>query len=581
MNRGIGAMIALAATGLAAPATAGPCRLGRILELPVGMQGMRPIVAAGIDGRDAPFIVDSGAFFSTISPGVARAFGLKLNDLPPEFRVSGIGGTVEAKVTRVRRFTLAGITIPNIQFLVGGSDVGQTGLLGQNVLGLADVEYDLPGGAVRLFRPRGCDNADMAYWSGGKPSFTVDVEPVGDQQRHTIATVELDGAKLSATFDTGAEMTVVSVKAAARAGIRPGDPRLVAAGWASGLGSRMMRGWTAPFGLLRIGSEELRNIRLHVGELPPGTDMLIGADYFVSHRIYVSNAQHRLYFTYTGGRLFDARARLDAAAPVAVSGGHGEVEPTDAQGFAARGAMYQTQRDLPRAIGDFSRAIELAPGDASHPYRRAVAYLQTDRPALALQDLDTALRLAPGDIRARLLRAQVALDAGRQPAALADLDVLAAALPRTDMARLEVGQLYTSADALPRAIAQYDLWLDTHAVDARRDNALNARCWARALLGQDLARARADCTAAIRTMPGNADYLDSRGLVALRLDDLDAAIADYDRALAVDPRTAWSLYGRGLAARRKGLTASADRDIAAALAIDPGLAARAKRYGIE
>jgi hypothetical protein len=34
--------------------------------------------------------------------------------------------------------------------------------------------------------------------------------------------------------------------------------------------------------------------------------MLLGADFFVSHRIYVSNAQHKMYFTYNGGPVFSA-----------------------------------------------------------------------------------------------------------------------------------------------------------------------------------------------------------------------------------------------------------------------------------
>ena len=573
----------LASIGLAiaAPALAGPCQVGRILELPVTMQALRPVVAASINGRDAPFILDSGAFYSTISPGVAKALGLPLDNLPPGFQLRGIGGGTQAWATRVRTFTLAGIDIPNIQFLVGGSDIGQTGLLGQNVLGIADVEYDLPGGAVRLFRPKGCDRAGMGYWTGGKPSFVAAIEPMGPTQRHTVATVELDGAKLAATFDTGAPLTTISPKAAARAGVKPGDPRLTPAGWSSGLGSRVTRGFTAPFALLKIGDEELRNVRLHVADLPPEVDMLVGADYFVSHRIYVSNAQHRLYFTYTGGRLFDSQAHLDAAAPVALAGGRSDTAPTDAAGFANRGAMFQTQRDLPHAIEDFTRAIELAPKDASYPYRRAVTYLQTGRPSLALQDLSASLALNPDDTRARLLRAQVTTRLDRPGAALGDLDRLAAALPRSDMMRLEVGELYAAADAFPQAIGQFDLWLDNHPGDSHRGGALNGRCWARALSGQDLAKARGDSNAAVKAVPGNAGYLDSRGLVALRLGDLDAAIADYDAAIAINPHMAWTLYGRSLAERRKGRTDAADKDRAAALAIDPRIVERAKRYGVE
>ena len=56
------------------------------------------------------------------------------------------------------------------------------------------------------------------------------------------------------------------------------------------------------------------------------------------------------------------------------------------------------------------------------------------------------------------------------------------------------------------------------------------------------------------TGPDTAAFLDSRGLVRLRMGDLDKSIADYDAALKLQPHSAWSLYGRGLAKGKKGLT---------------------------
>ncbi|MGQ7438322.1 hypothetical protein ACTGWA_11050, partial [Streptococcus suis] len=91
----------------------------------------------------------------------------------PGLRINGIGGSSDANVATVRHFGLAGVDIPNVEFDVSGSDIGQTGLLGQNVLGLADVEYDLPDGMVRLFRPKGCSKTALAYWTAGKPFFTL------------------------------------------------------------------------------------------------------------------------------------------------------------------------------------------------------------------------------------------------------------------------------------------------------------------------------------------------------------------------------------------------------------------------
>lgn len=45
------------------------CKVGLIAELPVTLNGMRPMITAKINGQDARFIVDSGAFFSLITPG--------------------------------------------------------------------------------------------------------------------------------------------------------------------------------------------------------------------------------------------------------------------------------------------------------------------------------------------------------------------------------------------------------------------------------------------------------------------------------------------------------------------------------
>src|SRR3954451_9325089 len=129
------------------------CKVEKYADLPVTMDGMQPLVAAKINGVDASFIVDSGAFYSLMSPGVAGAAGLKLDRIPPEqFQLMGVGGSTRAAITKVKDLVVAGIPVHNIEFFVGGTDTGTAGLLGQNVLGVGDVEYDLPDGVVRLLR---------------------------------------------------------------------------------------------------------------------------------------------------------------------------------------------------------------------------------------------------------------------------------------------------------------------------------------------------------------------------------------------------------------------------------------------
>src|SRR5262249_37975395 len=141
---------------LPSAALADGCTLGKFAELPVTMTGMRPIVTAKINGVEARFIADSGAFFSLIGPASPAEYNLRTT-LAPNLTLHGIGGVATASVTTVKEFTLAGVPLKNVQFVVGGSQTpGAVGLLGQNVLRLGDVEYDLAHGAIRLFKAEGC-----------------------------------------------------------------------------------------------------------------------------------------------------------------------------------------------------------------------------------------------------------------------------------------------------------------------------------------------------------------------------------------------------------------------------------------
>lgn len=118
-------------------------------------------------------------------------------------------------------------------------------------------------------------------------------------------------------------------------------------------------------------------------------------------------------------------------------------------------------------------------------------------------------------------------------------------------------------------------------LDPKAASALNSRCWTRAVAGRELNEALADCNEALRLRPNDANTLNSRGLVHLKLGQLDKAIADYTAALEARPKYPSYLFGRGLAKRMKGEAEAADADIAAARAIDPTIAKEYARYGLE
>ncbi|WP_308462204.1 hypothetical protein [Sphingomonas citri] len=310
--------------------------------------------------------------------------------------------------------------------------------------------------------------------------------------------------------------------------------------------------------------------------------MLIGVDFFLTHRLLVSNATRTMYVTYDGGPLFGLTphgARTAAGAAIDLTDRAGA--PTDAEGFSRRGAVLAANHKLADAIADLDRAVALAPKEARYYRQRAAARLADRQTLPALADLDRAIELAPQDAEARLQRARLRLAGGDRPGATIDLEAADATLAPSSAPRLTLAGLWDRVDRPAAALTSYDAWLRTHPEDARRANALNGRCWARAQLNRDLDAALADCDAALKLAPDRPAYLDSRALVRLRRGELDAALADYDKALRLAPRMAWSLYGRALAAAKAGRADQAARDRSAALAIDPHLTERARRIELE
>ena len=569
----------------ASPAMAG-CTLGRLAELPVTMNGLQPTVPAKINGTDVRFIADSGAFFSVISPASAAELSLPLSSAPFGFYMTGIGGQADISIAKVKQFGLANAVIPNVEFIAGGSDVAapSVGVLGQNVLRLADVEYDFANGVIRLIRPQGCGRTALAYWAAGKPYSEFPLDSTDVRKPFTRGMALVNGVRIRVMFDTGAETSILNLAAARRAGIRTDDPAVKPAGVSRGFGRRAVQTWIAPVASFQVGDEQIRTTHLRIGNIDlDATDMLIGADFFLSHRVYVANSQHVLYFTYNGGPVFNLSQAPEGAPPPVADTSPSPVaatEPTDADGFSRRGAAFAARRDYDRAIRDFDKAIVLAPAEPRYLYQRARAHLDAHQPAQARADLDAELKLKPDDAEGRLGRAIVRLADEDKEGARTDLDAAAAAASKQADLRLQIGELYLALDQFEPAVAQFDLWIAVHGEDSRLPVALNGRCWARGLAGRDLDKALSDCDRAVRLTRRAADILDSRGLIHLRRGEFDHAIADYDAALAQKPKIAWSLYGRGLAELKTGAKPQGDADLAAAAAVAPHLAERAAKFGL-
>lgn len=572
------------------------CNMVNVGEFPLTISGMRALVTAKVNGTEEPFIVDSGAFYSIVSSQTASRLKLPLSDLPPGqvLNVTGIGGNVDWQIATVKEFTIYGVPVHNVEFIAGGTETGASGVIGENFLGpIGDIEYDFANGILRFWRPKGCGANPLAYWATpGHASSVISIEPTTMHKPLIEGTAYLNGVPLHVVFDTGAARSLVSPQAAARAGVKPGDPDVKNGGVSLGLGPETEKSWVAVFASFKIGDEEIHHTHLQISETVSFTDMLLGFDFFLSHRIYVSGSQNKLYFTYNGGPVFSPatsprRATADASRAAAASegpadGGQPRGAPEDAASLGRQSAALLARSDYPQAIAALTRAIEQDPTQARFFFDRAQAYRGSGQLPLARADLDHVLTLEPTAVAALLERSRLHVAAREQSAAIADIEAASHSVPQDDNSRLTIGELYLSTDQPQAAIAQFDLWLASHDQDGFKAIGLYNRCQARAIQGRELDKALSDCNASVHLLSGvnSARALEIRGLVHLRRGELAKSMEDYNEALKLQPGDARALYGRGLAQLRSGATAAGEADLAAARKLRPDIGSPFAKMGL-
>jgi gag-polyprotein putative aspartyl protease len=165
----------LAASGAAAQSR---CKFVRVVEWPVRLERGQIVFDGAINGKKVGIVIDTGTGASMILRSSAERL-----DLPRhEFRGGGVMlglGERRVETAVVDEFKLGDASTTSITFYVAGEREfaeGEDVLLGQDFL-RKFVEFDLANRAVRLFAPKDCERASLAYWTK-QTAGEVELDPL-------------------------------------------------------------------------------------------------------------------------------------------------------------------------------------------------------------------------------------------------------------------------------------------------------------------------------------------------------------------------------------------------------------------
>jgi tetratricopeptide (TPR) repeat protein len=248
--------------------------------------------------------------------------------------------------------------------------------------------------------------------------------------------------------------------------------------------------------------------------------------------------------------------------------------PRSDYAYVAAARMYARIDRKADAMKAFDAALAIRPAAYIY-FNRAQTRPRTDH-ARRIRDLDAALKVEPDNTEALAEKAEELVALGNLKGALALYD---------NAMRIAPDNINLAGD---RAIVIYKLGRTAEAAGlfktirgrAKTASELNAICWSRGTAGILLESALQDCLDAVKMRPSEGPYLDSLGMVLLKLGRLDDALEAYNQAVAKNTG-ADSLMGRAFVYLAKKDRPRAEADAAMARKLYAEIDSDFAEYGLK
>ncbi len=287
--------VALAAAG-PIRAAAQECRPERRAEIAESPMGNVPIVTVLVNGLPADLLLDTGAERTILTTAAATRLGIVAH-YEYARHMRSIGSAVAGGSARLRTFEVGGMTERGFRALVGSVSLPTVGgrpldgLLGADFLDDFDVDIDLPNRRVLLYAPQSCPTEAPAW---GEPYTTI----AANRSLHDrlFFPVTLDGHRLAALIDTGAQLTALDATAAAAMGVSGAELARDPVATLRGAAAEIVKSHAHRFTRLDIAGQVVHDPIIMVAPLGlQDADLVIGADFLRWRRVWLSYASHLVF----------------------------------------------------------------------------------------------------------------------------------------------------------------------------------------------------------------------------------------------------------------------------------------------
>jgi predicted aspartyl protease len=278
-------------------AVSGGCGTAQLGQTTVATLRNAPIVTLLANGMPVTMLLDTGAETTILTPGAAKRLGAQRPQVEFDRQLRGVAGSLRTAEVELHSFTIGGVAIPWRRVRVAPINVVSIfsgpldGVLGADSLNSFDIDLDLPNNRITFYSRQACPGAAPA-WT--EPYITMAAgRSKGD---HLFFPVQLDGHKINAFIDTGAQSTVLSSGAALALGLTPVLLARDRAAVLRGAGPEQLSGRVHRFARLEIGRETIRNPEIIVADLNlSDADLVLGIDIVRPWRIWLSYGAQKIF----------------------------------------------------------------------------------------------------------------------------------------------------------------------------------------------------------------------------------------------------------------------------------------------